>query len=265
MVGQNKLISAVDKYIETNTLPRTLMLEGDWGCGKHELARYIADSIKFPLHDITDSLTLETIERIMLSPTPSVYLINGSDISVKDQNVILKFLEEPLKNAYIILLTENKAKLLNTVVNRCVCLTFESYTNEELATFIENTSLWDTELVEYANTPGRVKEFESCPVKEMVEFAKKILLQIRLANYSNVLTIPNKINFKDKEELFDFELFSYLLVNVCGTLYRQQLIPFSAYELTNQFYNDTKIPHIGKQYLLEHYLIELKQLFERGA
>lgn len=265
MIGQQRIVSTIDKYIETNTLPRTLMFEGEWGCGKHELSQYVASKLNLGIQDITDSLTLETLERIMLSPLPYVYVIDASTISIKEQNVILKFLEEPLKNSYIILLVCNKSKLLNTVLNRCLVLSFEQYTSDELESFIEDRAKWTDELLRYARTPGRVKSFEQSAAQAICDFCKKVLTQIMVANYSNVLSIPNKLNFKDNTELFDFDMFVYLLVNVANDLYASQTIPFNTYKLTSEFYNDTAIPHINKQHLFENYLIRLKQSYERGA
>lgn len=265
MKYQRELVSKIDNYVSNSALPRTLLLEGEWGCGKHTLAQYIADKKDLPLNDITQSLTLETIERIMLSPSPAVYVIDASSISIKEQNIILKFLEEPLKNAYIILLVENKATLLNTVVNRCQCLSFERYSDAELSSFIEDHTGWTSEMYYLANTPGRVMLFCNSPIVEMIDFAKKVLTQVRVANYSNILTIPSKLNFKDDKELYDFDLFCYILINIADILYTTDIVPFSVYQLTSQFYDDTKIPRINKQNLFEHYIIELKRLYERGT
>ena len=264
MIGQKHIQDIVKRYIESDTLPRTLLLEGEYGCGKHTLCRTIAEWLSMPLEDITSILTLETIERITLSATPKVYLIDSSKISIKEQNIILKFLEEPLKNSYIIVICESKAMLLNTVVNRCLHLSFEQYSDEEKASFVKDGSKWTTEMFCYANTPGRIIEFENKPVSEMIEFAKKVLIQVRVANYSNILTIPNKISFKEDSELFDFSVFSYLLVECANTLYNTEVISYLIYELTNEFYNNTKIPHINKQHLFEHFLIELKETYDRS-
>ena len=266
MFGQAKLQSQIESYITTHTLPRTLMLQGEWGCGKHTLSKLISEKLGIDYQDITDNLTLDIIEQITLSPTPRVYVIDTSKISIKEQNVILKFLEEPLKNSYIILLTENKNKLLNTVINRCVCLSFEQYTDEELEQFVyEGKYNWCiTSTEKYARTPGRLIQFHQHSIFAMLDFIEKIFINISIANYSNVLTIPNKIAFKDDEKLYDFEVFVYLLINKANDMYIEGKIPYSAYELTSTFYNDCFIPHINKQHLFEHYLIELKQLFERG-
>ena len=256
MVGQYRLVSFIDKHVESSTLPRTLLFEGEWGCGKHTLAAYTSEKLGIELLDITEMLNLDTLDQIALSATPRVYMINCSEISVKDQNTILKFLEEPLKNSYIILLSENKSSLLNTVMNRCICLSFEQYTVDELAQFGEPS--------DFANTPGRVIEFQQYPILDMQEFAKKVLLQIHSANHSNILTIPNRISFKTEEPGFPFDVFTYLLVNVASKLYCSGHIPYNVYLLTDTFYTDCKIPHINKRHLLEHYLIELKQVLDGG-
>lgn len=260
MVGQVKILQLVDRYIDTNTLPRTLLLEGDYGCGKHTLASYISDKLGLPILDITETLSLELLEQISLKPVPQIYLIDSSNISVKEQNMILKFLEEPLKNSYIIILAETKTQLLNTVINRCVCLSFEKYTVEELTGFCTDASV-----LEFADTPGRAKLFEQHPIAEMKAFAEKIFLQIGIANYSNVLTIPNRINFKDNEKLFDFNVFIFVLIHVAMNLYIKGTISYKAYLVTDDFYNDTKIPHINKLQLFEHYLFRLKLVYEEAS
>lgn len=262
MVGQVKLLQLVDRYIDTNTLPRTLLLEGDYGCGKHTLASYIAERVNLPILDITETLSLELLEQIHLKPIPQIYLINSSAISVKEQNMILKFLEEPLKNSYIVILSETKTQLLNTVINRCVCLSFEKYTPEVLKDFYTGTDIC---VLEFADTPGRVKLFEQHSIAEMKAFAEKIFLQIGIANYSNILTISNRINFKDNDKLFNFDVFVFVLIHVAMNLYAKGMISYKGYLVTDDFYNDTKIPHINKLHLFEHYLFRLKLVYEEAS
>lgn len=262
MVGQMKLITTVDKYITSGRFPRTVLLEGEWGCGKHTLVAEIGSRLKLEVIDISDTLNLETLHQITLSAIPHIYLIDCANISIKEQNVILKFLEEPLKNSYIILITESKHLLLNTVANRCVVWSFQPYTDDVLMTFIEDGSSLSS--LKYANTPGRVLQFQQHPISEMCAFASKILVQIGVANYSNVLTIPNKINFKDKSELFDFDIFTYVLLNTASDLYKDGKIPYKVFWITNEFYNTSRDSRLNKVSLFEHYLIELKRVVEGG-
>lgn len=261
MVGQLKLLQTVDRYISSKTFPRTLLLEGPWGCGKHTLVKELSDRLSIDVEDITDSLTLETLDNITISTSPKIYLIDSSNISVREQNIILKFLEEPLKNSYIILLCEAKNKLIPTVLNRCVCLTFESYTQEELRSFV--TEKISEDILSLAHTPGMVIKIQSSPVESMMSLATQIFQKLKVASYSNILTIPNKLYYKQPEEnLLEFDLFAYVLLNVACKLYNAGKITYNEYIYTNRFYNACAIPNINKQQLFEHYIVSLKRFYE---
>lgn len=260
MIGQHKLQKQVYEMIDNQKFPHTVLLVGDVGCGKHTLCSEIAKRLKINLVDLTDNLDQETIESVILSPTPNLYIIDGSLISVREQNMILKFLEEPLKNSYIVLLVESKQRLLQTVINRCYCLYFEGYSKEDLELFLSV----DNELVlDYANTPGRVIEFQKHNLESMIELADKIFLKLQNANYSNILTIPDKLSFSnDSDDKFDFSVFSYILLMRCFYLYNDNCIPYKAYESTSRFYNNLLIPNINRKQLFEHFIFELKQVLK---
>ena len=261
MVGQLKLLQTIDRYISSKTFPRTLLLEGPWGCGKHTLVEELSTKLNIDIEDITDSLTLETLDNISISTSPRIYLINSSIISIKEQNIILKFLEEPLKNSYIILLCEVKNKLIPTVLNRCVCLTFESYTENELRNFLSESMSED--IFSLAHTPGMVMKLQSSPVDMMVSLATQIFEKLRVASYSNILTIPNKLYYKEsKEDLLEFDLFIYVLLNVAYKLYAAGKITYNEYICTDQLYNACAILNINKQQLFEHYIVSLKRFYE---
>ena len=118
IIGQEKLLKKIQS-ISLDNFPRTLMLEGPKGSGKHIIADIIRQKLNLPLYNITKNISLDTITEICLKVEPSIYLIEGNILTEKTENVILKFLEEPLKNSFIILLVDDKASLLETVINRC--------------------------------------------------------------------------------------------------------------------------------------------------
>ena len=66
--------------------------------------------------DITENISAEYIDKIMLNPNPRIYVIDLSKITEKDENVLLKFIEEPLKTSFIILLAESRNGILNTIL-----------------------------------------------------------------------------------------------------------------------------------------------------
>ena len=259
MLYQDRVINLIDTYVSNGDLPHTLMLEGIKGCGKQTLCKYIADKLHAEFIDLTDSISLEILEQIQLSVSTKVYYIDGQQISLKEQNAILKFLEEPLKTAYIVLCVENKNLLLPTVINRCVNITFDSYPIEVLREFLEGDEI----ILKYAQTPGQVKEFIKHKIRDMEAFATKILKQISVANYSNILKIPTNINFsKEASELFDFDVFVFILINVANALYFNNEISYPMFDIVSKFNRECNIPRINKQHLFENFIIRLKQVTE---
>lgn len=240
-----------------DTLPRTLMLLGAYGCGKHTLVKKIGDKLGLEVEDISDDLSLELIDSITERVSPKIYIIEGKKLTVRTENVILKFLEEPLKNAYIVLLVENKQSVIQTVLNRCQIWEFEQYTEDYLKQFVSVPC--DLEkLMLIADTPGKVIEYQHYPIKDMFALAAKIFLNISKASFANTLTLSKHIAFKNEQDKFSFSLFTDVLLVVCREMYTDKLVDDVSYTLTNSLCNDKFIANVDKKQLFEHYLIELK-------
>jgi hypothetical protein len=253
--------------LTVDTFPRTLMLLGEFGCGKHTLIEYIADKFKFEIEDISDNLTLELIDNISTRSMPKIYVINSSKLTVKNENVILKFLEEPLKNSFIILLAERRESIILTVLNRCQIWEFESYPPEYIESLLCPA---DTKrkrlLLEVANTPGKVDAYRSHPLDDMVQLAHKIFHSIHSANFANVLTIGRFVSFKNEKDRYDFNLFLDVLLAVCkDTCYSCDPLCYDMYELTRVLNANKYVYNIDKRALFEHYLIELKLLVDGNS
>ena len=247
-------------------MPRTVLLSGEWGSGKHTLVKEISSKIGYDLIDITDCISLEKIQEAQISPYPNIYVVNCDNISVKEQNMLLKFLEEPLKNAYIFLLSSCKQKLLPTVVNRCRVYTMSAYSKEELSQFISSECKFSDKVLEYADTPGWAIKLQEPGLEDIISLTEKIFTKITVANYSNVLTIPEKISItKTDTDKIDFYTFCYVLINMGKYLYCKGVISFPMFNLTREFYNNTSIPNINKRHLIENYLVSLKKQAESGA
>lgn len=240
-----------------DNFPRTLLLLGEYGSGKHLIVNYVADRFNLEIEDISDTLTLEKIDNITQQVSPKIYVINSSKLTVKNENVILKFLEEPLKNAYIIVLCEHKSNIIPTVWNRCQVWKLDVYERDFLSTFATQNN---EQLIKVANTPGKVIEYQHYPLKEMFDLAYKIFNSIKRANFANVLTISRFIAFKNEKDKYDFNLFLDILLIVSRELFLTSVISSDIYQLTNKLNNDKYIFNIDKKALFEHYLIELKLL-----
>ncbi len=79
-------------------------------------------------------------------------VIDGVDrITEEGQNALLKTTEEPSLEAYFILVSSNRAKILPTILSRCSEIRFHPLTDNEIRQIlkIKNLPLHDSELVTY--------------------------------------------------------------------------------------------------------------------
>jgi len=222
ILGQDNLLNKLNNY-DLNNFPRSLLLVGDRGSGKHLISNYIKENIlNLPLIDITEIISSEVIDNIYINPNPSIYLINLSDITEKSQNILLKFIEEPLSNAYIILLCESKLNVLNTILNRCVTIELELYTKDILSNFISNNE--NKELIlNVLKTPGDIINSNLSNIEELYDLCIKICDKINSANILNSLSICDKINYKDEYSKFDLNLFLDVLAYSLNKYYKETL------------------------------------------
>lgn len=250
MVGQKILRNLINESSLDNFSHSTIFV-GEKGCGKHLLVSMLAEKLNLQLLDITDNLNLDYINEIYLRSTPSIYLINASEITEKEQNVILKFLEEPLKNAYIVLIVESLNFLLPTIKNRCQVYTFESYTKEELFNFTA-----DTDLLEVCTTPGQILEASRYDVKSIYDLCEKFISKVKNASYANTLSISDKINYKDNYDKIDLDIFFKFLIYFL----REKIVAgdntlYDFYNITREYKEKLdRDPRLNKQHLFENYL-----------
>ena len=258
MIGQKKLIEKINNCT-IDSFPHSLILVGEEGCGKHTVIKYIADKFSFPVFDITENLDLETIENISLSTSPVIYIINGDKINERQENVILKILEEPPVVSFIVLLY-SYMNFIPTIKNRCQIWEFEKYAIDELKQIyqFENDDLYSI-----ARTPGKVLYIKNNnQIKEMQDLVELMIDKIPVSNFSNVLNISDKLAYKNEQDKFNIDIFIDILYNyICKkTVHDLNYYTWNVFNKTNQLKNDMNIPHVNKQHVFEHYLSELKMI-----
>lgn len=261
LIGQEKLIARINK-LNLDTFPHSLLLVGSKGSGKHTLCNYISGHLELNIIDITDNISLDTINEITLKPEPAIYLINGSLLSEKKENTLLKFVEEPLKNSFVIILCEFEEQLLPTIRNRCQIWKMEFYTQEQLANFTQ-----DPWLLEIANTPGMIKKLQDKDnLVNLVKLVNTIIDKISNANYANTLTIIDKIAFDNEPDKYDLDTFvDFMMHNIRERIKRNEgdyNKLMNIYCLTDKLYNARYIPHINMKYELFNYLTQLKKAMQ---
>lgn len=264
MIGQQNLLKKLNSYT-IDTFPRSLLLIGEKGIGKHTLVSYINENIiKFPLLDITENISDEYISAIYRNPNPYIYLIDLSKLTEKEQNVILKFIEEPLINSFIIILAESRTLILNTVLNRCISFDLEPYTKEELETFLPTKEKSDL-LLSILRTPGKILCSKVSDIEAMYNLSENICNNLAKANYANALSIANKINLKDEYDKFDIEIFFDILSLSLFSHYLNEndINILHMYNLTRESRKTLLDTRINKTYFMNSYLSKLWNLAKR--
>ncbi len=257
MVGQKNLVKKLKSY-SIATLPHSILLLGEQGCGKHTAVQMMSEHYHLDVIDITDEISLETIENIYINSTAHFYLIDVNRINERQQNIILKFLEEPSINAYIILISTSKALLLDTVVNRCMSFEFEPYSKEELMQFLDFDSDVD-KLLYYCHTPGQILKTSVESLNALVDLCDNIITNLRRARFTNIFKISQKFNYKEDTDKFEVDLFYRVLLERMFLRYSNEpdIIICKMYETASNSLKKLTDLRYNKECLVESLLQEL--------
>lgn len=176
LAGNKGVKEALTAAVGTNRLPHAILIEGDKGTGKHTLAEYLSrvavcggdnkpcgecrscrleragthpDIQRAAPEDGKKNITVAQIRALRneayVKPHMSarrVFIIDPADtMNEQSQNALLKVLEEPPGSVLFILIAENKATLLDTVLSRCAVLSLSPPSTGEAEKYMaENTN-----------------------------------------------------------------------------------------------------------------------------
>ena len=255
-IGQKRISQTIER-LDRKSLPRTLLLVGNKGSGRHLICSMISQKLSLELIDITDDISLDKINEINSRVEPFLYIIDTKNITIKEQNVLLKFLEEPLKNAYIIVISTNTS-LLDTVLSRCVVWELERYSKEELSQMYHCDDTKRELLERVVQTPGDVIEYQEQPVEELFQLGNKILDNIGRATIPNTLTLVDKFSFKKDDNKYDVQLFSRVMVWLIRERIRSNNMAYTAYTVTSDFCSKCQMKSLNLEHLFSLYLLELR-------
>ena len=152
--GQNFAKKYLTNSIKSNMVSHAYMFEGPNGIGKNTMARELA-AILLEMENLFNSpdyieikpdgnsIKIAQIRKlqsdILVKPYKSykIYVIDEAQkMTVEAQNALLKTLEEPPKYAIIILITDNKESLLDTIKSKCEIIKFTPIPMQEVASYL---------------------------------------------------------------------------------------------------------------------------------
>lgn len=269
MIGQEKLLNKIPD--ELDKLPHAILIEGNRGSGRHTLFNELCKKFIVESVDLKElGITSTTINELTLSPVVRFCLLDLTGISIREQNTMLKFLEEPLNQCYIILLCESVSQVLPTVVNRCQHWKMEPYTKEQLKLFYDEYTMYNEfqytneKIFDFATTPGDVIELLNTNVDEVFTLIKNIIHNIGNANFSNVLVLVDKINdFNEEKGIVNFEIFLKMFLYITREEIKNNA-NIKLYEVFRRLqdiytlHKNAARLHLNEKQLYENFLLDLK-------
>ena len=200
-MGQNNLLKQI---YSLKSLPHSLLLVGSRGSEEYETVEKIAAHFDYMLYDLTELISKEFIDEIMASHTQTVYYINLNNISLINQNILLKFFEEPSEYAYVILVSENIESVLQTIITRSYILHFDKYTREDL---LKKFPTATDEMLAICETPGQLTLAMHSNLQKLIQLCDLLVSKLAEASLRSTLSIADKINYKDDYSKYDLFLF----------------------------------------------------------
>ncbi|EGT3901147.1 TPA: DNA polymerase III subunit delta' [Clostridioides difficile] len=216
IIGQDFAKKYLTNSIKKNKLNNAYMFEGMDGIGKKkfadELSKLLLDYenlenspdyvlIKPDGNSIKIAQIRNLQSDIVIRPHKDykIYIINNAEkMTVEAQNALLKTLEEPPNYAIIILVTNNKESLLETIKSRCDIIKFSPIPIEDLKRHLINTGIEEERAqllaifsrgsIENALNLSQSSEFSM--MREDIQQYIQIMLD---KNIVEILNIPNNM------------------------------------------------------------------------
>jgi len=137
-----------------------------------------------------------------------IYILNNAEkMTVEAQNALLKTLEEPPQYAIIILVTNNKEALLNTIKSRCDIVKFNSIPHNEMIGYLVQNGIEEkksTLLTSFSrgSLERALDLANSTEFTDMRDDVQKYIKVLFDKNTVDILELPNDID-KYKSKIID--------------------------------------------------------------
>ncbi len=259
LIGFEKIFTTLKENLINKTLSNSLMFYGNKGIGKSTLAysliNYVFDEIyinnsssnhtnliynnshpnirllqkeydektkKFKNNIVINQIReLESfIYQFSIDGSPKFIIIDSSDdLNINSSNALLKILEEPKRNTYIILITHHLSKLLPTIRSRCIKFKFSNPTFDQFNEIIfnQNESI-DKNILKFLydlsnGSPGLAIQLYSENFREIFDHLVVIFKEEKPLS-SNILELSNKVGMYSNDQFILFlSLIKFIIIH----------------------------------------------------
>jgi DNA polymerase-3 subunit delta' len=274
---EDKLDAQQQSLFDTNHHPDYFYLKKDKVLIHHISYRDDKWDEEFGKRNILDFLTLTP----SISKNKVVVITNGETMRDDSQNALLKSLEEPAPNTYIIILTNRPNSLKKTIYSRCQILHIPYISPNKISEWLNNSGITDyssTDFPSYATPLNILDDIQSDTHNSYKEFISIIdqFLNLKI-DQGQAIKYVNDLNINFISKLNYLVEFLKILLksklsneSLSGTYKSFNSKKFSNLKISNiiielndlrhDFYN---ISSINETHVLNYFCSELKQSIQQ--
>lgn len=262
-IGHEALINNFKQRCLKNTLSHAHLIAGEDGVGKGKLANILAKFIlngdldrkyvdiinysseksSFGVDDVRD--IIEEVYKKPFEKDKKVIIIHeGNKLTIQAQNALLKTIEEPPTEVYIIILCESLELILDTIKSRCEIYKLTPLTKDELYKYMAIKGYECSEEEKLSaiafseGIPGRIdRYFSDTELQELRDKIVDLLLQLTNNEIEAIL--------EKEEQLVSYKQNKEEVVNVLSSFIRDILVNKEVYN-ENLIINRDKIRSIER-------------------
>lgn len=259
MIGQKRLLNIVNGL---ELPPKSSLLIGDIGCGKHTLISYIANKFNMTTEDISDNINLEKLNEISVNSSPTIYIVDINNLTIKEQNMLLKTVEEPSSSVHIALMADVESVVIDTLRNRCLLFKFDNYSKDELLEYVNTHQISFNEktkniAMEMCDTIGQLTTINADTLEATNSLCNVIVSKLSCTSYANTLSIDLKLNYKDNYDKIDVTIFVKTLLKIYTKLCIDDVNYLPYYNIVDKALKSINAKRFNKRYLVDMMLDDL--------
>lgn len=272
MIGQKINMEFLQTCVDNDCFPRFIIITGEKGSGKKTLANYIAKRL-LKAFQVEPGNGVEAVREAITNSYrcagPTVYIFPDADkMSVQAKNAMLKITEEPPRQAYFIMTVESMNNTLGTLKSRGTEIQMESYTEEDLWTFVDNASDNDKLAIRIASNPGQLQQLREIDTQEFYNFGETVLDNIATVTGVNAFKIGNKFKFKEDGTGYDPMLFLECIKTICLDRSNQAKTAAevkalqSTIRITNQCKRDFLLTGVKRDSTFDMWILDMRDIWQ---
>ena len=252
MIGFDSIKSAILSNYKQNKLHHAILLHGKKGIGKSNFAKEIALEIlnsNKPIHpdlflieklENKRDIVVDQIRKIAdfsnqtsaISHNKFIIIDAADELNRAASNALLKILEEPHANNFLILIAHNLSKLLATVKSRCHLIKVPDLSHEDFAKILQKS------LFKYSAEEIKILSImcDDSPAKAIDVGRDMIEIYELFLNSIKNRIINEEIAKKLADKNFNFEIFSEVV-----TFFLHRLSGYNAGQIEYFLFNEKEI------------------------